>query len=277
MTNLPAPIRPLLVLAATALFAIAVSACGTTTASVDNGRVLFIERCGTCHTLAEAGTTAEIGPNLDDAFAAARAAGEESETFEGVVKAQVEYPRPSNGDASVSMPADVVEGQDLEDVAAYVGKWAGVPGAAPPTVPGGPGAQVFANNGCGGCHTLAAAKSGGQVGPNLDEVLSGQSSGDDRRIDRRPERQDRDRLPGKRDAAELRRKAQPQRTRRPGPVPIEETGGEGAAPQGKSGEGGLRSRSPPDRSPTAAEPPLPRPPPAVGIIFWRCAHDCRSR
>jgi cytochrome c oxidase subunit 2 len=74
------------------------------------------------------------------------------------------------------MPADVVKGQELEDVAAYVGTWAGVPGAAPPKVPGGPGAQVFANNGCGGCHTLAAAESGGTVGPDLDEVLSGQSA-----------------------------------------------------------------------------------------------------
>ena len=51
---------------------------------------------------------------------------------------------------------------------------AGVPGAAPPKVPGGPGAQVFANNGCGGCHTLAAAESGGVTGPDLDEVLPGQ-------------------------------------------------------------------------------------------------------
>ena len=59
------------------------------------------------------------------------------------------------------MPADIVSGQDLDDVAAYVGEYAGVPGAAPPKVPGGPGAQVFANNGCGGCHTLAAAESGG--------------------------------------------------------------------------------------------------------------------
>ena len=74
------------------------------------------------------------------------------------------------------MPRDVVTGQDLEDVAAYVGTYAGVPGAAPPKVPGGPGAQVFANNGCGGCHTLAAAKSGGVTGPNLDEVLPGQSA-----------------------------------------------------------------------------------------------------
>ncbi len=49
--------------------------------------------------------------------------------------------------------------------------WAGVPGAEPPQVPGGPGAQVFANNGCGGCHILEAAGSGGTTGPNLDEVL----------------------------------------------------------------------------------------------------------
>jgi mono/diheme cytochrome c family protein len=176
MTNLPTPIRTLLVFAALAGAALAVSACGTTTASVERGRVLFIENCGTCHALAEAGTTAQIGPDLDAAFGAAREVGEESETIEGVVEAQVELPRPSNADPAVSMPAKIVEGQDLEDVAAYVGKWAGVPGAAPPQVPGGPGAQVFANNGCGGCHTLAAANSGGTVGPDLDEVLSGQSA-----------------------------------------------------------------------------------------------------
>jgi mono/diheme cytochrome c family protein len=176
MTNLPTPIRSLLVFAALAGAALAVSACGTTTASVERGRVLFIENCGTCHALAEAGTTAQIGPNLDDAFAAARASGQESETIEGVVEAQVELPRPMTDDPSVSMPAKIVEGQDLEDVAAYVGKWAGVPGAAPPQVPGGPGAEVFANNGCGGCHTLAAANSGGTVGPDLDEVLNGQSA-----------------------------------------------------------------------------------------------------
>ena len=58
------------------------------------------------------------------------------------------------------MPAGIVSGQDLDDVAAYVGLYAGVPGAAPPEVPGGPGAQVFASNGCGGCHALAAANSG---------------------------------------------------------------------------------------------------------------------
>jgi mono/diheme cytochrome c family protein len=166
---------PLLALAALLALAVAASGCGTTTADTSRGRTLFVQKCGVCHTLAQAGTTAQVGPNLDEAFAAARENGNDSETIEGVVKAQVEFPRENNGDPRVSMPADVVTGQDLDDVAAYVGEWAGVPGAAPPTVPGGPGAQVFANNGCGTCHTLAAAKSGGVTGPNLDEVLPGQS------------------------------------------------------------------------------------------------------
>jgi mono/diheme cytochrome c family protein len=169
-------IRPLIALAALAAVAVAASGCGTTTADVERGRVLFVQKCGVCHTMAQAGTTATIGPNLDEAFAAAREAGQTDATIEGIVKPQIEFPRPDNGDPAVSMPADVVEGQDLDDVIAYVGKYAGVPGAAPPKVPGGPGAQVFANNGCGTCHTLAAAKTGGTTGPNLDEVLPGQTS-----------------------------------------------------------------------------------------------------
>jgi mono/diheme cytochrome c family protein len=169
-------IRPLLVLATLVAVVAAASGCGTSTADPTRGRVLFVQKCGVCHTLAQAGTTAQIGPNLDDAFASARAAGETGATVEGIVKAQVEFPRPSNSDPAVSMPKDVVSGQDLEDVAAYVGLYAGVPGAAPPKAPGGQGAQVFAGNGCGGCHTLAAAGAGGVTGPNLDEVLPGQSA-----------------------------------------------------------------------------------------------------
>jgi mono/diheme cytochrome c family protein len=168
-------IRPLLALVALAGVVAVASGCGTTSANTTRGRVLFVQKCGVCHALAEAGTKVQIGPDLDGAFAAAREIGENSDTIEGIVKAQVENPRPVNGDSAVSMPADIVNGQDLDDVAAYVGKYAGVPGAAPPIVPGGPGAQVFANNGCGGCHTFKAAKSGGVVGPNLDEVLVGQS------------------------------------------------------------------------------------------------------
>ncbi len=167
-------ITPLLALVALIALAAAASGCGTSDPDPQRGRDLFRVKCGTCHSLAQAGSTAQVGPNLDHAFAAAREEGNDSDTIEGVVKAQVEYPRESNGNPAVSMPADIVTGQDLDDVAAYVGEWAGVPGAAPPKVAGGPGAQVFANNGCGGCHTFEAAESGGVTGPNLDEVLPGE-------------------------------------------------------------------------------------------------------
>jgi mono/diheme cytochrome c family protein len=170
-------IVPLLALMALAALALASSGCGTTDADPQRGRTLFVQKCGTCHALAQAGTTAQVGPSLDHAFAAAREEGNDSDTIEGVVKAQVEYPRENNGNPAVSMPADLVTGQDLDDVAAYVGEWAGVPGAAPPKVAGGPGAQIFANNGCGGCHTFAAAEAGGVTGPNLDEELQGGQQG----------------------------------------------------------------------------------------------------
>ncbi len=44
------------------------------------------------------------------------------------------------------------------------------------TVPKGEaaaGKSVFTDAGCGSCHTVAAAGSSGQVGPNLDEALKG--------------------------------------------------------------------------------------------------------
>src|SRR5689334_22612901 len=174
MVRLPKLITPLLALVALVAILVAASGCGTTDADPERGRELFKQKCGTCHTLAQAASVAQTSPNLDHAFAAAREEGNDSDTIEGVVKAQVEYPRPSTDNPAVSMPADIGTGQDLDDVAAYVGEWAGVPGAAPPKVPGGPGAQVFANNGCGGCHTLAAAEAGGVTGPNLEEVLVGE-------------------------------------------------------------------------------------------------------
>jgi mono/diheme cytochrome c family protein len=175
MQTLPKPILVVLALVALGATVVVASGCGTTSADTARGRELFKANCGTCHTLAQAGTSGVQGPNLDDAFAAAREIGEDGDTIEGIVKAQVENPRLPSGNPSVDMPPDIVSGQDLEDVAAYIGEWAGVPGAEPPQVPGGPGAQVFANNGCGGCHTLAGVEgAGGTTGPDLNEVLPGQ-------------------------------------------------------------------------------------------------------
>lgn len=166
----------LALLATTSMVAVGAGCDAQENADLENGRALFIEKCGTCHALDEAATTAEIGPDLDAAFADARASGMDRDTIEGVTQTQIANPReadPENTD--VYMPAGLVTGQDAEDVAAYVGNVAGVPGIEPPQAPGGPGGQVFANNGCGACHTLAAAQAQGQSGPSLDEVLPGQS------------------------------------------------------------------------------------------------------
>lgn len=143
-------------------------------ADTERGRELFIQNCGTCHILAQAATTNETGPDLDAAFSAARASGMDNDTIEGIVQGQIANPRATNPEDPTYMPADLVTGQDAEDVAAYVASVAGVPGIEPPEAPGGPGGQVFANNGCGACHTFAAAQTSGTVGPNLDDVLKGQ-------------------------------------------------------------------------------------------------------
>jgi mono/diheme cytochrome c family protein len=175
MQNLPKPIRLFAPLAALLAAVLVITGCGTSSPDIARGRVLFTSKCGTCHTLAQAGSSGTVGPNLDDAFAAAREAGGfDDATIEGIVKNQIDNPRPSIGNPASYMPAHIAEGTDADDIAAYVGKYAGVPGAAPPEVEGGGGAQVFANNGCGGCHTLAIANSGGTTGPDLDEVLPGQ-------------------------------------------------------------------------------------------------------
>jgi len=143
----------------------------------DRGRQLFNAKCGTCHVMAQAASQGVQGPNLDTAFAAAREAGMDEDTVKGVVEYQIKHPRPSTpGYPGVNMPADIVTGNDLQDVAAYVARYAGVPGAKPPVAPGeGPGAQVYANQGCGSCHILSAAESAGVLGPNLDQVIPGQS------------------------------------------------------------------------------------------------------
>lgn len=171
--------RICLLLASCGLMMFALAGCGTTDSAPikgdfqDRGRQLFNAKCGTCHEMDAAASVGQQGPDLDAAFAAMRAVGMSDSTIEGIVKAQVENPRPSQANfPGISMPADLVEGNDLDDVAAYVARYAGVPGAAPPKAPGeGPGAQVFANNGCGSCHVLAAAESAGVLGPNLDEVI----------------------------------------------------------------------------------------------------------
>jgi plastocyanin len=103
--------------------ALVLSACGRNSADLVQGKTLFVNRCGACHTLARAGTKGTQGPNLDDAFSQARADGMTAKTVEGVTKHQIGYPRRGS-----IMPAKLVKGDSAVDVAAYVGHAAGVPG-----------------------------------------------------------------------------------------------------------------------------------------------------
>lgn len=113
---------------AAAALAAGVAGCGITEDEPDliNGKQLFVERCGSCHALDRAGTTGVAGPDLDAAFANARAAGLGESTFAGVIHGQIEQPNPDTqlnpktGEELGLMPADLVTGDDARDVAAYV-------------------------------------------------------------------------------------------------------------------------------------------------------------
>ena len=159
--------------------AFVLAACGTggiVSGATDesNGLKLFQEKCAACHSLAAAGSIAEIGPDLDDSFAQARADGFEESAIREIVHQQIKWPgqfpvNPDNPEfLPANMPANLVKGQDAEDVAAYVASTAGVDGFTEPVViTGTDGREIFVAR-CGSCHILQAAGTTGTVGPNLD-------------------------------------------------------------------------------------------------------------
>jgi len=83
--------------------------------------------CGTCHTLANAGTTGTVGPNLDTTFGIVRAQGFDVSTIRDVVRGQIAYPETKTAEGGTGMPADLVTGQDARDVADYVAECAQLP------------------------------------------------------------------------------------------------------------------------------------------------------
>ena len=139
----------------------AASASGTDS---QNGQKLFTAKCAGCHTLAAAGARGTVGPNLDDAFAQARAEKFEQSTIQNVVLDQIRQ-------ASPPMPSNLVKGSDAQDVAAYVASAAGQGGgnAKSPSQLGTNGKAIFSAE-CSSCHTLKAAAASGTVGPNLDQL-----------------------------------------------------------------------------------------------------------
>jgi cbb3-type cytochrome c oxidase subunit III len=139
----------------------------------DNGRKLFLTKCGGCHTLAAAGSSGAVGPNLDFAFAQARAEGFKETAILNIVHEQIKYPGQfgegkKSDELQANMPANLVRGEDAVDVAAYVAANAGKNGfAVQAKVTSTDGKTIFKAK-CGGCHTLADAGTNGTTGPNLD-------------------------------------------------------------------------------------------------------------
>ena len=139
------------------------------------GKELFIKGengkppCGSCHTLADAETTGIVGPNLDDAFRAVRAQGFEESSIQQLVAGQIRIPVTNPSTGSPGMPADLVTGDSIDDVARYVASVAGTKEEEKPGGGAASGEDIFKSN-CGACHTLAAADTSGTVGPNLDDA-----------------------------------------------------------------------------------------------------------
>jgi len=133
------------------------------------GQKLFTQNCGGCHTLAAAGTSGNVGPNLDDAFGPDRKQGFKQSTIQNVVLDQIRL-------ASAPMPRNLVKGEDAQNVAAFVAAVAGTgaSNAKPPSQLGNDGKTIFQAE-CSSCHTLAAANTHGTIGPNLDQLKPSQA------------------------------------------------------------------------------------------------------
>jgi mono/diheme cytochrome c family protein len=119
-------LRVAVLLAALPLAGCAGRAADSSTADVIQGKELFVQQCGGCHTLANAATLGAVGPNLDDAFAAARseAGGDFDEsTFFQITLDQMRLPAPPMPDFDNGPQA--LEEQQLVDIAAYVADVAG--------------------------------------------------------------------------------------------------------------------------------------------------------
>jgi mono/diheme cytochrome c family protein len=80
-------------------------------AAEKEGRVLFAERCATCHTLKDAGAVGKVGPDLD------ALAPQQPLTLDAIEKGR------ANGNGQ--MPAELLEEREAKKVAAYLEEVAG--------------------------------------------------------------------------------------------------------------------------------------------------------
>jgi mono/diheme cytochrome c family protein len=78
-----------------------------------HGRDLFVDHCGSCHTLDAAGTVGQIGPNLEDI------AVNEADVLHAIRTGGGSHSHGAGGRTG-NMPRNLVTGQDAKDVATFV-------------------------------------------------------------------------------------------------------------------------------------------------------------
>lgn len=92
-------------------------------ASEKRGRELFGENCSVCHTLAAANAVGKVGPNLDTLKPPAAL------VLSTINNGCLQSPGPGSSNEAClgqgTMPAQLVEGKDAQDVANFVAKVAG--------------------------------------------------------------------------------------------------------------------------------------------------------
>lgn len=91
-------------------------------AAEKRGRMLFGENCAVCHTLAAANAVGKVGPNLDQLKPPSGL------VLNTINNGCVQSPPANSPQACLgqgTMPAEVVEGKDAQDVADFVAKVAG--------------------------------------------------------------------------------------------------------------------------------------------------------
>jgi mono/diheme cytochrome c family protein len=94
----------------------------TLTANERSGRELFGQHCGVCHTLAASNSVGKVGPDLDILKPA------QSTVLNTINNGCLPNPPKGSDEGCLGqgvMPAAVVEGQDAQNVAAFVAKVAG--------------------------------------------------------------------------------------------------------------------------------------------------------
>lgn len=151
--TLKAPSSLVQTLAAAGATALALGASGCSSiktvenADLVTGKRLFVAKCSSCHTLARANARGVVGPNLDEAFGPALSQGLKRTTVRGAVHDQILFPERGG-----VMPAKLVTGTSVDDIASYVAYAAARPGqdtgllaAAVPSGPGKPAVEANGN------------------------------------------------------------------------------------------------------------------------------------